>query len=63
MQYAVGIATGIDTTFVSVGSNNSDDIAGFLDVINDLIAQEEVPFVLTTSFGFDEETLPVSLAK
>ncbi|KAI1785378.1 subtilisin-like protein [Ganoderma leucocontextum] len=62
VQYAVGIATGIDTTFVSVGSNNSDDISGFLDVINDLIAQEEVPFVLTTSFGFDEKDTPVGLA-
>ncbi|KAM5543119.1 hypothetical protein V8D89_002993 [Ganoderma adspersum] len=62
VQYAIGIATGVDTTFVSVGSNNSDGIAGFPDVINDLISQEEVPFVLITSFGFDEETLPVGLA-
>ncbi|RPD78397.1 subtilisin-like protein [Lentinus tigrinus ALCF2SS1-7] len=62
IQYAVGLATDVDTTFVSVGTNNSDGIAGFLDVINDLIAQEEVPFVLTTSFGFNEKDVPVGLA-
>ncbi len=48
---------------MSVGQNNSDYIFGFLDVINDLIAQEEVPFVLTTSFGFDEENIPLGLAR
>ena len=63
VQYTVGIATGVNTTFVSVGSNFTDGIAGFLDVINDLIAQEDPPFVLTTSFGFNEDGVPASLAK
>ncbi|TBU22963.1 subtilisin-like protein [Dichomitus squalens] len=62
VQYTVGVAAGVDTTFVSVGSNNTDGIAGFLDVINDLISQEEPPFVLTTSFGFNEKDVPVGLA-
>lgn len=63
MQYTVGVATGVKTTQVTVGSNNTDGIAGFLDVINTLIAQEQVPFVLTTSFGFNEKDIPVGLAK
>ncbi|KAH9940543.1 subtilisin-like protein [Epithele typhae] len=62
MQYTVGIATGVNTTQVSVGTSNSDGIAGFLDVINALIAQEDVPLVLTTSFGFNEKDVPVGLA-
>ncbi|TFK81380.1 subtilisin-like protein [Polyporus arcularius HHB13444] len=62
IQYTVGLATDVDTTFVSVGRNNSDGIAGFLDVINALIAQDEVPFVLTTSFGFNEKDIPLGLA-
>ncbi|KAI0763109.1 subtilisin-like protein [Trametes elegans] len=55
IQYTVGIATGVPTTFVSVGNNNKDgDLSGFLDIINNLLAQDQPPLVLTTSFGFDE---------
>ncbi|KAI0780145.1 subtilisin-like protein [Fomes fomentarius] len=62
IQYAVGIATNVKTTFVSVGSEGTDGIAGFLDVINTLIAQDEAPLVLTTSFGFNEKDVPEGLA-
>ena len=55
IQYTVGIATDVPTTFVSVGNNNQDgDLGGFLDIINFLIAQDSPPLVLTTSFGFNE---------
>ncbi|KAI1787575.1 family S53 protease [Ganoderma leucocontextum] len=55
IQYTVGIATNVPTTFVSVGNNNQDgDLGGFLDIINFLLEQDSPPLVLTTSFGFDE---------
>lgn len=53
-QYTVGVATNVSTKFVSVGSQTQDGINGFLDIINTLLAQDTVPTVLTTSFGFDE---------
>ncbi|KAI0366839.1 subtilisin-like protein [Pilatotrama ljubarskyi] len=55
IQYTVGLATNVPTTFISVGQQNQDGgLEGFLDIINTLIAQENPPLVLTTSFGFDE---------
>ena len=55
IQYTVGIATGVPTTFVSVGEKNQDgDLGGFLDIINFLLKQDNPPLVLTTSFGFNE---------
>ncbi|PIL23443.1 hypothetical protein GSI_14754 [Ganoderma sinense ZZ0214-1] len=55
VQYTVGVATNVPTTFVSVGNNNQDgDLGGFLDIINFLLKQDNPPLVLTTSFGFDE---------
>ena len=55
IQYTVGVATNVPTTFISVGSDNQDgDLGGFLDIINSLLKQDNPPLVLTTSFGFDE---------
>ncbi|KAI0631110.1 subtilisin-like protein [Trametes polyzona] len=55
IQYTVGLATNVPTTFVSVGNNNKDgDLGGFLDIINALLAEDQPPLVLTTSFGFNE---------
>ncbi|OSD01496.1 subtilisin-like protein [Trametes coccinea BRFM310] len=55
IQYTVGLATNVPTTFVSVGNQNQDgDLSGFLDIINFLLAQDQPPLVLTTSFGFNE---------
>ena len=55
IQYTVGVATNVPTTFVSVGNNNQDgDLGGFLDIINFLLKQDNPPLVLTTSFGFNE---------
>ncbi|KAI0631109.1 subtilisin-like protein [Trametes polyzona] len=55
IQYTVGVATNVPTTFITVGQNTQDGaLGGFLDIINTLIKQENPPLVLTTSFGFDE---------
>ncbi|KAI0676454.1 family S53 protease-like protein [Trametes maxima] len=53
-QYTIGLATDVNTTFVTVGPNNEDGVQGFLDVINLLMDQGPLPLVLTTSFEFDE---------
>lgn len=63
IQYTVGIASGVPTTFISVGENNSDGLDGFLDIINSLLGETSPPNVLTTSYGFDEGELSVSAAK
>ena len=56
IQYTVGVATNVPTTFISVGEQNQDgDLGGFLDIINFLLKQDNPPLVLTTSFGFDED--------
>ncbi|KIK68209.1 hypothetical protein GYMLUDRAFT_68091 [Collybiopsis luxurians FD-317 M1] len=52
IQYTVGLANGIPTTFVDIGDKNQDgDDGGFLDIINDLLAEQNPPLVLTTSYG------------
>ena len=63
IQYTVGIATDVPTTFVSVGNDNDGDLTGFLNLANALIAMDEPPSVFTTSFGFPEELVPEDLAK
>ncbi|KIJ26919.1 hypothetical protein M422DRAFT_191590 [Sphaerobolus stellatus SS14] len=62
IQYTVGVAGGVPVTYISVGSENTDGIDGFLDIINILIAQTSPPLVLTTSFGFDEPDVPAAIA-
>ncbi|KAI0366841.1 subtilisin-like protein [Pilatotrama ljubarskyi] len=55
IQYTVGVATNVPTTFISVGEQTQDGtLSGFLDIINSLLTQDNPPLVLTTSFGFDE---------
>ncbi|KAF9077784.1 peptidase S8/S53 domain-containing protein [Rhodocollybia butyracea] len=52
IQYTIGLANGIPTTFFDVGNTNLDgDDGGFLDIINDLLAERNPPLVLTTSYG------------
>lgn len=58
IQYTVGLATNVPTTFITVGEQNQDgDLGGFLDIINALLAQDAPPLVLSTSYGFDEPFL------
>nr|GAT54940.1 predicted protein [Mycena chlorophos] len=59
-QYTVGVATGVKTSFISVGENNADGLDGFLDIINFLIKGPTRPLVLSTSYGFDEDELTLS---
>ena len=64
IQYTVGVATNVPTTFISVGNNNQDgDLGGFLDIINFLLGESNPPQVLTTSYGDNESDISRSLAK
>ncbi|KAH9972912.1 family S53 protease-like protein [Russula compacta] len=63
VQYTIGIASGVSTFFISVGSNNHDGLEGFLDIVNSLLGEAAPPTVLTTSFGFDESSISPALAK
>lgn len=63
IQYTVGLATGVPITFVDVGQNTQDGLAGFLDIMDALLEEDNPPSVLTTSFGFNEADLPSSLAQ
>ncbi|KAF5392819.1 hypothetical protein D9757_000904 [Collybiopsis confluens] len=52
IQYTVGMANNISVTFVDIGDQVRDgDDGGFLDIINDLLAEQKPPLVLTTSYG------------
>ena len=64
IQYTVGLASGVPTTFISVGENFHDgDLGGFLDIINSLLSESNPPQVLTTSYGDNESDISRSLAK
>ncbi|KAJ6535085.1 family S53 protease [Mycena capillaripes] len=63
IQYTVGVATGVPVVFVSVGSDSDDgDLGGFLDIINFLSDEDDVPQVLTTSYGENEIDISKTLA-
>jgi len=62
IQQTVGLATGVDVTFVSVGSRNTDGLGGFVDIITFLMQQNPIPTVLTTSYGSDETTADTTVA-
>ncbi|KAK0216855.1 family S53 protease-like protein [Armillaria fumosa] len=62
IRYTVGVATGVPTTFISVGAHTTDGLIGFLDIINFLNSQPNPPQVLTTSYGADETGIPSSFA-
>ncbi|KAJ7251397.1 family S53 protease [Mycena rebaudengoi] len=64
VQYTVGIATGVPVTFVSVGnrSQNHDGLGGFLDIVNFFLDQDDIPQVMTTSYGQEEADLSRSMA-
>ncbi|TFK49384.1 subtilisin-like protein [Heliocybe sulcata] len=63
IQYTVGLATGVPTSFISVGEDFQDgDLEGFLDIINYLLDMDQPQQVLTTSYGQNENTVSRSLA-
>ncbi|EIW56150.1 family S53 protease [Trametes versicolor FP-101664 SS1] len=62
IQYTVGLAPGVTVLFVSVGPDNADgDDAGFLDTIISALGCQTPPTVLSTSYGGNEDELPVNL--
>ena len=64
IQYTVGLATGVPIDFISVGEDFQDgDLEGFLDVVNFLLDQDTPPYVMTTSYGQNENTISRNLAK
>ncbi|KAJ3553439.1 hypothetical protein NM688_g3616 [Phlebia brevispora] len=57
IQYTVGIATGVPTTFYSVGPNSPNK--WFEDLVNYFIDQPNVPLVLTSSYnGYEDDYAP-----
>ena len=63
IQYTVGVATNVPTTFFSVGERNQDgDLGGFLDIINFLLGETSPPQVLTTSYGANENGISSATA-
>ncbi|RPD69202.1 family S53 protease [Lentinus tigrinus ALCF2SS1-7] len=59
IQYTVGIATNVPTTFYSVGEPSAQ---GAIDLVNFLLGLDELPLVLTTSYGFFESGFDVDFA-
>ncbi|KAF7370374.1 Tripeptidyl-peptidase sed3 [Mycena sanguinolenta] len=53
-QYTIGMASNVTVTFVSVGPDNQDGAFGFLDIVNFLSGEDNIPPVFTTSYGFNE---------
>ncbi|KAL6298313.1 family S53 protease [Sparassis latifolia] len=62
IQYTVGLATDVPITFLSVGSQNNDGVAGSLDVVNYFLSADAPPQVVTTSYGMDERSVTPDLA-
>ncbi|KAH8111217.1 family S53 protease [Phellopilus nigrolimitatus] len=63
IQYTVGVASGVPTTFISVGDNFKDGaLNGFLDITNFLLKESNPPQVLSTSYGQNENTMSRALA-
>lgn len=64
IQYTIGLANGIPESFIDIGDDTHDgDDGGFLDIINDLLAETNPPLVFTTSYGAvgDESGLSIPL--
>ncbi|KAJ7704945.1 hypothetical protein B0H17DRAFT_1193433 [Mycena rosella] len=63
IQYTVGIATGVLVSFVSVSNSFRDGaLQGFLDIVNFLLEEDEVPQVMSTSYDSGEADVPQDLA-
>ncbi|KAJ7921335.1 family S53 protease [Mycena leptocephala] len=63
IQYTIGVATGVPVYFVSVGDSFQDgDLEGFLDIVNFLSDEDDVPPVMTTSYGENETDMSKALA-
>ncbi|TCD64191.1 hypothetical protein EIP91_004467 [Steccherinum ochraceum] len=62
LEYAIGIATGVPTVFVSVGTDFQDGaLSGMLDTAHHFLAQEHPPQVISTSYGAEETDVSPAL--
>lgn len=59
VQYAIGLATGVPVTFLSVGGEFDDAL---LDTANYLLSLESPPPVVATSYGDNENAISQKLA-
>ncbi|PCH43829.1 subtilisin-like protein [Wolfiporia cocos MD-104 SS10] len=63
IQYTVGLATDVPVIFISAGDDNHDgDLGGFLDMTELLLNEDSPPQVWTTSYGPNEDQVPIDLA-
>ncbi|KAJ7613070.1 family S53 protease [Roridomyces roridus] len=62
VQYSLSLATGVPVNFYSVGISTNDDVEGFIDVVNFILAADKRPTVFSTSYGFSESNMPINLA-
>ncbi|KAK6971674.1 family S53 protease-like protein [Favolaschia claudopus] len=62
VQYAAGIASGVPLQFLSVGTFESDFPTSVLDTTTFLASAAQLPTVVTTSYGLNEEFWGASLA-
>ncbi|THU85269.1 subtilisin-like protein [Dendrothele bispora CBS 962.96] len=63
IEYTVGLATGVPTTFISAGCDNCDGAHGFLDVVEFISNQTNPPQTISMSYGFAEEDISPELAR
>lgn len=66
IQYTVGLATDVNTTYISVGGflRTDDDFASALiDTAAFMLNQSAPPQVMTTSYGDNENFISRNLAK
>ncbi|KAL1938728.1 hypothetical protein VTO73DRAFT_11331 [Trametes versicolor] len=62
IQYTVGLATNVPVTYYFLGEDFQDDgLDGYLDEVNTILAEENPPQVLTTSYGMTENALSFAL--
>ncbi|KAH9921038.1 family S53 protease-like protein [Fomitopsis serialis] len=57
VQYTVGLATGVPVYFISVGESTSDGVFGFLDTANYVLSNLSDAYVMTTSYGSNENEI------
>ncbi|KAJ7259168.1 peptidase S8/S53 domain-containing protein [Mycena haematopus] len=60
IQYTVGVAGNVPTTYVLDLNPSADAVTSWMDVINWLLTQEEPPTVFTTSYANEEGGITLS---
>ena len=64
IQYTVGLATNVPITYLATPDKTRGIILqDLLDTVNFLLAQEEVPLVLSTSYLFTESDVGAEYAE